>query len=81
VQTAPDAGLNLYFREPIHHNDVLRVTRSPDDVVAVENTRALVLSWPEEVRAEFTRELRDHLLGVTRVGVTLHVTVTMAQVR
>lgn len=77
VQTAPDARLGIHFKEPIHHDDTLQVTRSPHDVIGVENTRGLVLSWPEEVR----RELRDRLRPVKEVHLTLRTLVTMAQVR
>jgi hypothetical protein len=36
----------------------------------VENTRATSLSWPDDIRREFTAQLRQYLLSQTEVQLT-----------
>jgi hypothetical protein len=50
-------------------------------VIGVENTRAIVLSWPEDVRQSFTDELRHYLRSHTEVPLTQLTSLTMARVR
>jgi hypothetical protein len=47
----------------------------------VENTGTTSLSWPDDVRREFTEELRHHLQGQTDVHLAQQTTFTMARVR
>jgi 2-polyprenyl-3-methyl-5-hydroxy-6-metoxy-1,4-benzoquinol methylase len=68
------------FAKPLDHNDARRVTRSADIVIGVENTRATSLSWPDDVRREFTEELSRALESKPEVDLTLRTTVTMAEV-
>jgi hypothetical protein len=49
-------------------------------VIGVENTRAVVLSWPEDVRRDFTDELRRHLRSQAEVQLTQLTSLTMARV-
>lgn len=56
------------------------MSRHPKDVIGVENTRAMSLSWPPDAPASFNEKLRQHLQGQSRVGFTVESTVTMAQV-
>jgi SAM-dependent methyltransferase len=69
------------FRAPAHRRYSQRLTRSAAAVIGVENTRATSLSWPDDVRQEFSEELRRRLDGRAEVGLTLEATVTMARVR
>ena len=52
-----------------------------EDVIGVENTRGTSLSWPDDVRREFTAELRQRLGSQAEVGLTLEAAVTLARVR
>jgi len=56
------------------------MTRPADVVIGVENTRATSLSWPEDIRREFTAEVRQYLGPQAEAHVTLQTTVTMAPV-
>lgn len=69
------------FGAPVHRGFSQRLVRTVADVVGVENTRATSLSWPEEVRREFSGELRRRLAGRAEVSLTLEAAVTMAPVR
>jgi SAM-dependent methyltransferase len=69
------------FATPVERSWSRRSWRTPEEVVGVENTRALSLSWPPDVRAEFNAELRGYLRGRSRVGCTVWSPVTMAQGR
>jgi len=68
------------FGDPVCRTDTQRITRSADVVIGVENTRATSLSWPEDVRREFTEELRRYLGPQAGAHLTLQTTVTMAPV-
>jgi ubiquinone/menaquinone biosynthesis C-methylase UbiE len=73
------AGTGL-FETPIHKTHSQRIARPAEAVVAVENTRATSLSWPEDVRRDFTAELRDHLGPATEVHLTQETSLRMARV-
>ena len=73
------AGTGL-FEEPVERLDERRMTRPADVVIAVENTRATSLSWPDEVRADFTESMRQHLGSQASVHLTQSATLTMARV-
>ena len=47
------AGTGL-FETPIHKTHTQRIVRPAEAVVGVENTRATSLSWPDDIRREFT---------------------------
>jgi SAM-dependent methyltransferase len=66
------------FGPPAHRAFTWRITRSAQDVIGVENTRATSLSWPPAVRRAFNAELRERLPAA--VGVTVTSAVTMAPV-
>jgi ubiquinone/menaquinone biosynthesis C-methylase UbiE len=68
------------FETPVERTDARRAVVGADVVIAVENTRATSLSWPDEVRREFTEELRRHLGPRTEVALTLDTSLTMARV-
>jgi ubiquinone/menaquinone biosynthesis C-methylase UbiE len=73
------AGTGL-FGEPVQQADQQRITRRADAVIAVENTRATSLSWPDDVRQGFNEELRHHLRSQPHVHLSQHTSVTMAPV-
>lgn len=70
------AGL---FGDPVERIDAQRTVLPADVVIGVENTRAVVLSWPEDVRRSFTAELRHHLRSHPEVHLTQRTSLTMAQ--
>jgi ubiquinone/menaquinone biosynthesis C-methylase UbiE len=69
------------FGEPMYRTQQRRTTVSAATVIGVENTRAVTLSWPADVREAFTAELRSHLGSLAQVPLTLHAALTMARVR
>ena len=69
------------FEAPVHRAFTRRLTRRAEDVIGVENTRATTLSWPDDVRRDFSAELGQRLGGQAEVGLTLEAAVTMARVR
>jgi ubiquinone/menaquinone biosynthesis C-methylase UbiE len=69
------------FGQPVHRTHQRRTTVAADTVIGVENTRAVTLSWPADVREKFTAELRSHLGSLAQVPLTLHATLTMARLR
>jgi ubiquinone/menaquinone biosynthesis C-methylase UbiE len=71
------AGL---FETAIHKTHTQRVVRPAETVVGVENTRATSLSWPDDIRREFTEQLRQHLRSQTEVQLTQETSLTMARV-
>ncbi len=73
------AGTGL-FETPIHKTHTQPVVRTAETVVGVENTRATSLNWPDDVRREFTEELRHHLRSQTEVHLTQQTSLTMARV-
>jgi ubiquinone/menaquinone biosynthesis C-methylase UbiE len=68
------------FEAPIHKTHTQRIVRPAESVVGVENTRATSLSWPDDIRREFTEELRHHLRFQTAVQLTQETSLTMARV-
>jgi ubiquinone/menaquinone biosynthesis C-methylase UbiE len=73
------AGTGL-FETPVHQAHTQRIVRAAETVVGVENTRATSLSWPDDIRREFTEELRHHLRSQTEVQLTQETSLTMARV-
>lgn len=69
------------FEPAVHTTDAQRMTLPAETVIGVENTRATSLSWPTEVREEFTEEMRHHLRSHTEVHLTQETSLTMARVR
>jgi ubiquinone/menaquinone biosynthesis C-methylase UbiE len=73
------AGTGL-FETPVRKTHTQRIVRSVDAVIGVENTRATSLSWPDDIRREFTQQLRHHLRSQTEVQLTQETSLTMARV-
>jgi ubiquinone/menaquinone biosynthesis C-methylase UbiE len=73
------AGTGL-FETPVYEMHTQRIVRSAEEVIGVENTRATSLSWPADVRRQFTAELRHHLRADTEVHLTQQTSLTMARV-
>jgi ubiquinone/menaquinone biosynthesis C-methylase UbiE len=73
------AGTGL-FEALVHKTHARRIVRPVEAVVGVENTRATSLSWPDDIRREFTEELRQHLRSQTEVQLTQETSLTMARV-
>ena len=73
------AGTGL-FEALVHKTHARRIVRPVEAVVGVENTRATSLSWPDDIRREFTEELRHHLRSQTEVQLTQETSLTMARV-
>jgi ubiquinone/menaquinone biosynthesis C-methylase UbiE len=69
------------FETAIHQAHTQRIVRPAETVVGVENTRATSLNWPDDVRRDFTEELRHHLRLQTAVHLTQETFLTMARVR
>ena len=68
------------FEEPVDRIDAQRMVLPAGVVIGVENTRAIVLSWPEDVRQSFTDELHHYLRSQTEVHLTQMTPLTMARV-
>lgn len=49
------------FGKPVRQAGAQRIIRPADAVIGMENTRATSLSWPDDIRQEFTEELRHYL--------------------
>jgi len=79
ADTEAIAGTGL-FETPIHQTHTQRIIRPAEAVIGVENTRAISLSWPDDIRRDFTEELRDHLRSQTEVQLTQETSLTMARV-
>jgi ubiquinone/menaquinone biosynthesis C-methylase UbiE len=77
TEVIADTGL---FETPVHKTHTQRIVRPAGTVVGVENTRATSLSWPDDIRQEFTEELRQHLRSQTEVQLTQETSLTMARV-
>jgi hypothetical protein len=73
------AGTGL-FEIPVRTTHEQRIVRPVEAVIGVENTRATSLSWPDDIRREFTEELRHHLRFQTEVQLTQRTFLTMARV-
>lgn len=73
------AGTGL-FETPVHQAHTQRIVRAAETVVDVENTRATTLNWPDDIRRDFTEELRRHLRFQTEVQLTQETSLTMARV-
>jgi ubiquinone/menaquinone biosynthesis C-methylase UbiE len=67
------------FDQPIQHTHTGRMARPADTVIGLENTRAMSLSWPDDIRHDFTEELRRRLRSQDQVQLTLRTTLTMAR--
>lgn len=78
AETIAASGL---FEEPVHRTDARRLVLPADVVIGVENTRAIVLSWPEDVQRGFTEELRHQLRSQAGVPLTQTASLTMARVQ
>ena len=72
------SGTSL-FETPVHKTGAQRIVRSAEAVIGVENTRATSLSWPDDIRREFTEQLRRHLRSQTEVQLTQETSLTMAR--
>jgi ubiquinone/menaquinone biosynthesis C-methylase UbiE len=68
------------FETPIHKTHTQRIVRPAETVIGVENTRATSLNWPDDIRREFTEELRHHLRSQAEVHLTQQTSLTMARV-
>jgi ubiquinone/menaquinone biosynthesis C-methylase UbiE len=68
------------FGPAIQRSWTERITRSAAEVIGVENTRSIPLSWPDDVRASFSEELRAYLGSQDEVHLTVESPVTMAPV-
>lgn len=77
--TADLIGGSGYFGTAVETSYSTRLSVPASSVVALENTRATTLSWPDAQRRAFTEELRGHLPNES-VGLTQMATVTMGQV-
>ncbi len=73
------AGTGL-FETAIRKTHTQRIVRSAEAVIGVENTRATSLSWPDDVRRDFTAELRHQIGSATQVHLTQETSLTMARV-
>jgi ubiquinone/menaquinone biosynthesis C-methylase UbiE len=73
------AGTGL-FETPVHQAPTQRIVRSAEAVVGVEDTGATSLSWPDDIRREFTEELRHHLRSQAEVRLTQETCLTMARI-
>jgi SAM-dependent methyltransferase len=69
------------FDQPVERTHQRRTSVAAGTVIGVENTRATSLSWSDDVREEFTGELRSQLGSLAEVPLTLHTSLTMARVR
>jgi ubiquinone/menaquinone biosynthesis C-methylase UbiE len=78
ADTEAIAGTGL-FGTAIHKTHTQRIVRPAETVVGVENTRATSLSWPDDIRREFTEQLRQHLRSQTKVQLTQETSLTMAR--
>jgi 2-polyprenyl-3-methyl-5-hydroxy-6-metoxy-1,4-benzoquinol methylase len=72
------AGTGL-FETPVRKTHAQRIVRPAEAVIGVENTRATSLSWPDDIRREFTEQLRHHLRSQTEVQLTQETSLTMAR--
>jgi ubiquinone/menaquinone biosynthesis C-methylase UbiE len=72
-------GESGYFGTAVETSYSTRLSVPASSVVDVENTRATSLSWPDNERRVFSKELRGHIPAES-VGLTQVATVTMAQV-
>jgi ubiquinone/menaquinone biosynthesis C-methylase UbiE len=68
------------FETPVRKTHAQRIVRPVEDVIGVENTRATSLSWPDDIRREFTDQLRHHLRSQTEVQLTQETSLVMARV-
>lgn len=73
------AGTGL-FGPAVQRSWTERMTRSAAQVIGVEHTRSLPLSWPDDVQAGFREELRAYLGSQDEVHLTVESPVTMAPV-
>jgi SAM-dependent methyltransferase len=79
-QRTGSASFGGLFGEPVQRTDEEQMVRAAEAVIGLENTRATSLSWPDEIRRDFTAELRARLKDTESVPFTLRTVATMAQV-
>jgi ubiquinone/menaquinone biosynthesis C-methylase UbiE len=77
TEIVADTGL---FETAIHRTHTQRIVRPAETVIGVENTRATSLSWPDDMRRDFTAELRHQIGSAAEVHLTQETSVTMARV-
>ncbi len=73
------AGTGL-FETAIRKTHTQQIVRSVDAMIGVENTRATSLSWPVDMRRDFTAQLRDQIGVAAEVNLTQETSLTMARV-
>jgi len=76
----PDAEVIVstgLFGQPVHWTHAQRIVLPANVVIGLENTRATSLSWPDDIRHEFTEELRHHLRSEPEVQLTRRTSVMM----
>jgi ubiquinone/menaquinone biosynthesis C-methylase UbiE len=78
ADTEAIAGTGL-FETPVRKTRTQRIVRPAEAVIGVENTRATSLSWPDDIRREFTEQLRRQLRSQTEVQLTQETSLTMAR--
>jgi len=78
ADTEAIAGTGL-FETPVRKTRTQRIVRPAEAVIGVENTRATSLSWPDDIRREFTEQLRHQLRSQTEVQLTQETSLTMAR--
>jgi len=78
ADTEAIAGTGL-FETPVRKTHTQRIVRPAEAVIGVENTRATSLSWPDDIRREFTEQLRHQLRSQTEVQLTQETSLTMAR--
>jgi ubiquinone/menaquinone biosynthesis C-methylase UbiE len=78
ADTKAIAGTGL-FETPVRKTRTQRIVRPAEAVIGVENTRATSLSWPDDIRREFTEQLRHQLRSQTEVQLTQETSLTMAR--
>jgi ubiquinone/menaquinone biosynthesis C-methylase UbiE len=78
ADTEAIAGTGL-FETPVRKTRTQRIVRPAEEVIGVENTRATSLSWPDDIRREFTEQLRHQLRSQTEVQLTQETSLTMAR--
>lgn len=69
------------FEAAVRRSHAQQLVRPAEAVIAVENTRATSLSWPDSERQEFTAELHRELGSAAEVPLTQQTVLTMARVR
>jgi SAM-dependent methyltransferase len=68
------------FGTPVERAWSQRLSRTAEQVIGVENTRSVTLSWSDDVRSAFSADLRRYLEPRGDVGLTVKSPVIMAPV-